>query len=30
VQALKERLADHPAAAGDKYARRFFHVDPGL
>ncbi len=30
AQALKERLADHAAAAGDEYARRFFHVDPGL
>ena len=29
-EALKERLADHAAAAGDEYARRFFHVDPGL
>ena len=30
AQALKERLADHAAPASDEYARRFFHVDPGL
>jgi hypothetical protein len=30
AQALKERLADHAAAAGDEDTRRFFHVDPGL
>ena len=30
AQALKERLADHAAAAGDEYARRFFQVDPAL
>jgi hypothetical protein len=30
TQTLHERPADHAAPTGDKYARRFFHVDPGL
>ena len=30
AQTLNERLADHAAPTGDEYARRFFHVDPGL
>jgi len=30
AQTLNERLADHPAPTSDEYARRFFHVNPGL